>query len=313
MVDEYNEKRVKRMGFLRNRGTDRFSARVITVNGRITAAQQRLLADAAELFGDGTVLFTTRLTVEIPGIPYEKIEEFRSFIEKEGLTTGGTDSLVRPVVACKGSTCQYGLLDTYRISEEIHRRFYLGYHTVKLPHKLKIAVGGCPNNCVKPDLNDIGLVGQRIPAMDKDACMGCKKCAVEKVCPMQAVKLENRKAVIDPAVCNNCGRCIGTCMFDAVTEDTYGYKLYLGGRWGKRPNQGQAMEKIFTSEEEVLDVIEKAILLYREQGKSGERFARTIERLGFAEVEKQLLGRGLMERKEEILAAQLHLSGGATC
>lgn len=313
MVDEYNEKRVKRMGFLRNRGTDLFSARVITVNGKITASQQRLLADAAEQFGDGTVLFTTRLTVEIPGIPYEKIEEFQAFIEKGGLITGGTDSLVRPVVACKGSTCQYGLLDSYGISEEIHKRFYLGYHTVKLPHKLKIAVGGCPNNCVKPDLNDIGLIGQRVPALDESACMGCKKCAVEKVCPMQAVKLENRKAVIDTRLCNNCGRCIGTCMFDAVAEDIYGYKICLGGRWGKHPNQGQAMEKIFTSKEEALDVIEKAILLYREQGRTGERFAKTIERLGFADVERQLLGSELMERKQEILDAQLHLVGGATC
>ena len=32
-----------------------------------------------------------------------------------------------------------------------------------LPHKFKIAVGGCPNNCVKPDLNDLGIVGQRVP------------------------------------------------------------------------------------------------------------------------------------------------------
>ena len=36
--------------------------------------------------------------------------------------------------------------------EEIHERFYHGYREVKLPHKFKIAVGGCPNNCVKPDL-----------------------------------------------------------------------------------------------------------------------------------------------------------------
>ena len=34
---------------------------------------------------------------------------------------------------------------------------------VKLPHKFKIAVGGCPNNCVKPNLNDLGIIGQRVP------------------------------------------------------------------------------------------------------------------------------------------------------
>lgn len=73
------------------------------------------------------------------------------------------------------------------------------------------------------------------------------------------------------------------------------------------------MSKVFTSKEEALDVIEKAILLFREQGETGERFARTIERLGFENVEKQLLANDLLERKQEILDAKLHLVGGATC
>ena len=63
----------------------------------------------------------------------------------------------------------------------------------------------------------------------------------------------------------------------------------------------------------MLDVLEKAILLLREQGKTGERFSDTIERLGFDNVEAQLLYNGLLERKEEIINAQVHLKGGATC
>lgn len=49
--------------------------------------------------------------------------------------------MVRPVVSCKGTTCQYGLIDTFGLSEKLHDRFYEGYHTVTLPHKFKIAVG----------------------------------------------------------------------------------------------------------------------------------------------------------------------------
>ena len=71
-------------------------------------------------------------------------------------------------------------------------------------------------------------------------------------------------------VCNNCGRCIGSCHFDALDEGTYGYKIYIGGRWGKKIAQGRALGKIFTDKEEALAVIEKAILLFREQGKTGE-------------------------------------------
>lgn len=183
-ISKEDEKRVKAMGFLSNKGTDNFSARIITVNGKITAAQQRCIAEAAEKFGNGVITFTTRLTVEVQGVPYDKIEEFKEYIAREGLITGGTGSVVRPVVACKGTTCQYGLLDSFAISEEIHHRFYEGYHTVKLPHKFKIAVGGCPNNCVKPDLNDLGIIGQRIPEFDEDSCNGCKKCSVEAACPI---------------------------------------------------------------------------------------------------------------------------------
>ena len=62
-----------------------------------------------------------------------------------------------------------------------------------------------------------------------------------------------------------------------------------------------------------MDLVEKAILLYREQGKTGERFAQTIERIGFENIEAQLLSNDLLDRKQEILNAQLHLEGGATC
>ncbi len=312
-ISAADEKRVKALGFLSNKGTDNFSGRIITVNGKITAAQQKCIGEAAEKFGNGIVTFTTRLTIEVQGIPYDKIEDFRAYIAKEGLVTGGTGSLVRPVVACKGTTCQYGLLDSFGLSEEIHERFYEGCRTVKLPHKFKIAVGGCPNNCVKPDLNDLGIIGQRIPEFDEDCCNGCKKCSVEAACPVGAAKVVDGILEIDQDVCNNCGRCVGKCHFDAIEDGSYGYKIYIGGRWGKKIAQGQALSRVFTSKEEALDVIEKAILLFREQGQTGERFAKTIERIGFENVEKQLLANDLLDRKQEILDAKLHLTGGAAC
>ena len=312
-ISPEEEKRVKALGFVNNKGTDNFSARIITVNGKVTAAQQKVIAEAAEKFGNGTITYTTRLTVEVPGVPFDKIEEFQEFIGKAGLITGGTGSVVRPVVSCKGTTCQYGLIDTFDLSRKIHERFYLGYHTVKLPHKFKIAVGGCPNNCVKPDLNDLGIIGQLIPNYDEDECNGCKKCSVVSACPMGAASLADGVMEIDPEVCNHCGRCVGKCRFDAIEDGIRGYKVYIGGRWGKKVAQGRALSHIFRTEEEVLDVVEKAILLFREQGKTGERFSQTIDRLGFENVENQLLANDLLERKQEILDAALHVTGGATC
>ncbi|HHX54828.1 MAG TPA: (4Fe-4S)-binding protein [Clostridiales bacterium] len=311
-VTPSQEKAVKAEGFLRNRGTDNFSARIITINGKITAAQQRIIADAAGKFGNGDVLFTSRLTIEVPGIPYEKINEFQDFIAKEDLVTGGTGSKVRPVVSCKGTVCSHGLIDTFDLSEEIHNRFYIGYRTVLLPHKFKIAVGGCPNNCVKPTLNDLGIVGQMVPNYDSVLCMGCKKCSVEAACPIGAAKVVDGLLEISND-CNNCGKCIGKCNFDAIPDGEQGYQISIGGMWGKRTQAAKALNKIFKTPEEVYNTIEKMILLYREQGQTGERVAQTVNRIGFENIEAELLSDEIIERKDKILNAELHITGGATC
>ncbi|MCI6256620.1 MAG: FAD-dependent oxidoreductase [Clostridiales bacterium] len=305
---------VKALGFLFDkRSADKFNGRIITRNGKITAEEQMAIAEAAQRFGSGEVTMTSRLTLEIQGVPYENIEPMREFLAQAGLETGGTGSQVRPVVSCKGTTCQYGLIDTFDLSQEIHERFYEGYHGIKLPHKFKIAVGGCPNNCVKPDLNDLGVVGQRVPQVDLDKCRGCKLCQVENACPIHVASLQDGKLVIDPDQCNHCGRCVGKCPFHAVEGYTNGYRIFIGGRWGKKVAQGLPLSPVFTSREEVLSVIEKAILLFREQGITGERFADTVARLGLENVERQLLSDELLARKDENLKAQKHLKGGATC
>lgn len=284
-------KRVKGLGFLRDkRYPDVFNARVITRNGRITTDEHRAIAEAADRFGSGQVAMTTRLTMEIQGVRYENIQSLMDFLSAYGLTTGGTGALVRPVVSCKGTTCQYGLIDTYALSEKIHERFYVGYHNMPLPHKFKIAVGGCPNNCVKPDLNDLGVVGQRVPVPDIEKCRGCKKCQIEKNCPIHAARLEDGKISIDPDACNHCGRCKGKCPFGAVEEYREGYKILIGGRWGKKTACGRPLPRLFTTEEEVMTVIDRAILLFREEGIAGERFADTVARLGFDYVSGKLLG-----------------------
>lgn len=283
-------KRVKGQGFLNNKGTDCFNARIITTNGKITAHQAHVIAEAAEKYGNGEVSFTSRMTVELPGIPYDKIPEFQAYLATADLATGGTGAKVRPVVSCKGTTCQYGLYDTFGLSQKIHERFYLGYRSVALPHKFKIATGGCPNNCVKPELNDLSVIGQRYPTVDTEKCKGCKKCQVELNCPIKIAKVVDGKMVIDPALCNHCGRCRNKCLFDAITY-TDGYKVSIGGRWGKKTATAQPLTKVFTTEEEVLDTVEKAICFFRDEGIAGERFADTIARLGFDYVEEKILSK----------------------
>lgn len=312
-VSQEDITRVKALGFLHNKGTNCFNGRIITRNGKITAAENAKIAEAAEKYGDGHIAMTTRLTMEVTGIPYENIEPFRACLAEAGLETGGTGSKVRPVVSCKGTTCQYGLCDTFAISDKIHTKFYKGYREVKLPHKFKVAVGGCPNNCVKPDLNDFGIIGQCAPVIEADKCRGCNTCLVETSCPVHAAVMKDGMIEITEETCNNCGRCTERCPFGAVKPSGNGYRIVIGGRWGKRTAKGRPLGKIFTSQEEVLEVLEKAILLFREQGNTGERFSDTIERIGFKNVEAQLLSNDILDRKDDIIGAQVHLKGGATC
>ena len=303
-------KRVKGLGCLQDkRYDDVFNVRVITRNGKITSDEHRMIAEAAEKYGSGEVTMTTRLTLEIQGVKYENLDGLFEFLAAHGLETGGTGSKVRPVVSCKGTTCQYGLIDTFGLSEKLHELFYKGYHDLILPHKFKIAVGGCPNNCVKPDLNDLGIIGQRVPEIDISKCRGCKVCQVEKNCPIKTARMTDGRIVIDAEKCNHCGRCIGKCPFGAVNESAVGYKIYIGGRWGKQVAQGQALGRIFRTEEEVIETVDRAILLFRNEGITGERFSDTVARLGFDYVEDKLLNGKI--NKDEIMKKTV--KGGATC
>lgn len=288
-ISKEEEKRVKELGFLSNKGSDSFSGRVITENGLITTEQARKIIEAAEKYGNGYLALTTRLTIECQGIPFDQIDDFRNCLAEGKLETGGTGAKVRPVVSCKGTTCQYGLIDTFGLSKEIHDRFYTGMRNVTLPHKFKIAVGGCPNNCVKPDLNDVGIIGQYLPVVNQAECRNCKNCGVVKACTIGAAQLADDKIAIKAQACLKCGMCIGKCPFQAVTGGTRGYKIVIGGRWGKQVARGNALNRIFTDREELLNTVEKIIIFYRENGLPKERFAQTIERIGFEAVEAILL------------------------
>ena len=293
--------RVKGLGFLRDKTTaDCFNARVITRNGKISADEMYAIADAARRFGKGEVAFTTRQTAEVQGICFENIQPFCHELAKHGLMVGGTGPRVRPVVSCKGTTCVFGLYDTYALSNEIHQRFYVGYHAVKLPHKFKIATGGCPNNCVKPDLNDVGVIGAWVPHL-ADNCAGCGAC--EKICPVHALKMENGKPIFGED-CIACGRCVRACKRGAIEYES-GMRVTLGGRWGKQVARGTALSPLFKNEDEVLNVIEKIILFFRDKGVAGERLSDTVARVGFENAEALILSDELLQRKDEILEKEL--------
>ncbi len=296
---------VKGRGFLRNRGTDCFSGRVVTVAGLFTPGQLHAIAECSEKYGNGKVIFTARLAAEIVGIPFDKIPEAEAFMAEHGLYFGGTGAKVRPITACKGTTCVYGNIDTQALAKVIHDKFYIGKRDVKLPHKFKIGVGGCPNSCMKPSLNDVGIEGCKAFSFDSELCRGCKKCLVAESCSTKAVSVVDGKAIINMDKCMKCGVCVGKCPFGAVPKEAESVcRIFVGGTWGKTQRMGTLLNTVYSADE-IPTVIEKVMLWYKENGFVKERLGAAIDRLGTDALEAALATDDLINRKEEIWAKAL--------
>lgn len=302
MIKLTNEQimQVKAKGFLLNRGTECFSGRIVPAGSVFLAEDLIVIAEIARKYGNGKVAFTSRLAAEIVGISYENIQSAIEYAAAHNLYFGGTGAKIRPITACKGTTCVYGNFDTQALAKEIHERYYIGWSDVKLPHKFKIGIGGCPNSCMKPSLNDFGIEGHKIPMFNSELCRGCKVCQIEKFCPSKAAKLVDGKLAIQDN-CRSCGVCTTKCPFKAITGSEHTvYQIYIGGTWGKETRMGTALSRM-VEDVEIFPLLEKTMLWFKENAYPKERLGKAIDRIGVDKLEEALFGDEILERKEEIL------------
>lgn len=286
---------LKRGGIMRQVTPGLFSLRLHVVAGNLDAARLRAVAEIAERHGNGTVHITSRQGIEIPFVPLEHIEAVRGALAAAGLELGACGPRVRTVTGCQGAAvCPHGLVETRDICEAVDRRFA----GLELPHKLKFGVSGCRNSCLKPQENDIGLMGVTEPAVDAQTCDGCMVCAAS--CESDAIDTSGAHPVIAPAACGQCGNCIASCPTDSMRAGRRGFALYLGGRIGKSPKLGERFGPLLTDIPEVMRVLEALVGLYRECGQPSERFGLMLERLPREKVE------ALIERARTAPAAAEH-------
>ncbi|GHV77345.1 hypothetical protein AGMMS49942_21660 [Spirochaetia bacterium] len=147
---------LKPKGFFQQVETDKFSLRLCMSGGTMDTTYVRKAIEIAEKYGDSVIHLTSRQQIEIPSISDVNVEAVLKMIADENISTFIGGPRVRTVLACLGaSVCKFGQIETSGLAREIHK-LYFGQ---ELPAKLKIAITGCQNNCVRVEANDIGIRG----------------------------------------------------------------------------------------------------------------------------------------------------------
>lgn len=217
--------------------------RVRVPGGHLDTKQMTLISRIADRYGRGEVHITTRQGFEIPGIPMSRMEEVNREITPlldalqkttgidlkvtfEGYPAAGT----RNVSACIGNrVCPFANYDTTRLAQDIEGIIYPNdFH-------VKIAVSGCPNDCIKAHMQDVGILGQVEPLYDSKRCIGCKACVDN--CRKRvtgALKFHDFTVQRDHEKCTGCGECILKCPTAAWTRGEKYYSVVIMGRTGKK-------------------------------------------------------------------------------
>ncbi len=275
---------LKAGGFMRQKQKDTFSLRLRVVGGTVTAEQLTAIRAVAEKYGQGYIHLTSRQGIEIPFIRLEDIDAVKADLAAGGVSPGVCGPRVRTVTACQGGRCcPSGCIDALEVAEKLDARYF----GRQLPHKFKFGVTGCQNNCLKAEENDFGVKGGLVPGWKRDSCIFCGVC--EKACRSGAIAIDEAAGTItlENDKCNYCGRCVKSCPTGAW-EGESGYLVSFGGTFGNDIRKGSELLPIITDEDALYRVADAAIDFFAENANPGERFAKTLDRVGWDELKESV-------------------------
>lgn len=275
---------LKKGGFMRQVQKNHFSLRLRIAGGQVGAEQLTKITEIAQKYGHGYIHLTARQSIEIPFINIDDVEVVKSELAKAGVQPGACGPRVRTVTACQGDTiCPSGLIETSALAEEFDTRYYAR----ELPHKFKFGITGCRNNCLKAEENDLGVKGGMHPIWHQKNCNYCGLCAV--VCREKSIVVDkpNQTLTLDETTCNDCGRCVKACPTDAW-EGKSGYLIYFGGMLGNHVCVGRQLLPIVYSKDDLFKITDATLAFFAENAKPSERFANTLDRVGWDKLEKTL-------------------------
>jgi len=122
--------------------------------GVTNAAELRRIADVVERYAIPTVKVTGGQRIDLLGVRKEDLPAvWRDLDMPSGHAYA---KALRTVKTCVGSEwCRFGVQDSTQLGIDLERALWRMY----APHKVKLAVSGCPRNCAESGIKDVGVIG----------------------------------------------------------------------------------------------------------------------------------------------------------
>ena len=122
--------------------------------GITTPAELKRIAAVAEKYQVPTVKLTGGQRIDLLGI---KKEDLPSVWKELDMPSGHAyGKSIRTVKTCVGDEhCRFGTQSSMRMGVDLEHMLFGMY----APHKVKLAVSGCPRNCAEAGIKDIGVIG----------------------------------------------------------------------------------------------------------------------------------------------------------
>jgi nitrite reductase (NADH) large subunit len=122
--------------------------------GETSAAELRRIADVVDKYRIPTVKVTGGQRIDLLGV---RKEDLPAVWQDLGMPSGHAYAkALRTVKTCVGSEwCRFGTQDSTGMGQELERALW----RMQAPHKVKLAVSGCPRNCAEAGIKDVGVIG----------------------------------------------------------------------------------------------------------------------------------------------------------
>jgi len=124
--------------------------------GLTTPGELRAIADVADKYSIPTVKVTGGQRIDLLGVKKEQLPAVWADLNAAGLVSGHAYAKgLRTVKTCVGSEwCRFGTQDSTGLGVRLEKLMWGSW----TPHKVKLAVSGCPRNCAEATIKDIGIV-----------------------------------------------------------------------------------------------------------------------------------------------------------